>query len=314
VSSDGGAVWIQIDSLWYNDGGCVIGHPDSASVVISGGQTPAGNAGVSVSRNAGATWTRTSLSTGSADFCHALALAPAQSRTVYAGGLAGGTGAVYRSTDLGATWTRTAGSPPDTVFGLAVNPADAGLVLAATHDGLFRTTNAGANWTQVCARTGFRSVRFLPGSGELAAAGGDSGAVRSADAGVTWADISAGLGDVRVTCLEFVQRDGDALIAGTRGASCWLRDVSTGVEDARRVVRASTRAPTIVRGVLRIGSQPTADGSRPGIELLDAGGRHAMKLKPGENDVRRLAPGVYFVREAQAQAQTQAIRKVVVTE
>ena len=30
-----------------------------------------------------------------------------------------------------------------------------------------------------------------------------------------------------------------------------------------------------------------------------------MDLKPGANDVRALAPGVYFVREAQAQAQEQ---------
>jgi photosystem II stability/assembly factor-like uncharacterized protein len=311
VSSDGGAVWIQIDSLWYNDGGCVIGHPDSANVVISGGQTPAGNAGVSVSRNAGATWTRTSLSSGSADFCYALALAPAQSRTVYAGGLAGGTGAVYRSTDLGATWARTTGSPPDTVFGLAVHPADAGLVLAATHDGLFRTTNAGANWTQVCARTGFRSVRFLPGSGELAAAGGDSGAVRSTDAGVTWADISAGLEDVRVTCLEFAQRDGDALIAGTRGASCWLWDVSTGVKDAPRVVRASTRAPTIVRNTLFLPASNVPRGVSGA--LLDIGGRRVLDLHSGLNDVSGLAPGVYFIGgPASGNRGRGEVRKVVI--
>jgi hypothetical protein len=34
-----------------------------------------------------------------------------------------------------------------------------------------------------------------------------------------------------------------------------------------------------------------------------------LELKPGANDVRALAPGVYFVREAQAQAQ--AVRKIV---
>jgi hypothetical protein len=36
-----------------------------------------------------------------------------------------------------------------------------------------------------------------------------------------------------------------------------------------------------------------------------------MDLRPGANDVRALAPGVYFVRTAQAQAQ--AIRKIVIT-
>jgi hypothetical protein len=31
--------------------------------------------------------------------------------------------------------------------------------------------------------------------------------------------------------------------------------------------------------------------------LLDIGGRKVMELVPGPNDVSRLAPGVYFVRE-----------------
>jgi hypothetical protein len=32
-------------------------------------------------------------------------------------------------------------------------------------------------------------------------------------------------------------------------------------------------------------------------DLLDITGRKVMDLAPGENDIRHLAPGVYFVRE-----------------
>jgi len=39
-----------------------------------------------------------------------------------------------------------------------------------------------------------------------------------------------------------------------------------------------------------------------------------MDLLPGANDVWALAPGACFVRETQAQAQAQAVRKVVLTE
>jgi hypothetical protein len=39
-----------------------------------------------------------------------------------------------------------------------------------------------------------------------------------------------------------------------------------------------------------------------------------LDLHLGANDVRALAPGVYFVREVQAQAQAQAVRKIVLTE
>ena len=66
----------------------------------------------------------------------------------------------------------------------------------------------------------------------------------------------------------------------------------------------------MARGVLFL---PQATSLRPqAASLMDASGRKVMDLKPGANDVRALVPGVYFVREAQAQAQAQAIRKVVV--
>jgi hypothetical protein len=70
------------------------------------------------------------------------------------------------------------------------------------------------------------------------------------------------------------------------------------------------KGASVVRGVLNLGV-----GSRQNTayraELLDISGRKVLDLKPGANDVRALAPGVYFVREAQAQAQAQAVRKVV---
>ncbi|MCX6841192.1 MAG: sialidase family protein, partial [candidate division WOR-3 bacterium] len=49
--------------------------------------------------------------------------------------------------------------------------------------------------------------------------------------------------------------------------------------------------------------------------LLDIGGRKVLDLKPGANDVRALAPGVYFVREEPqaANSKPQPVRKVVVT-
>jgi len=62
-------------------------------------------------------------------------------------------------------------------------------------------------------------------------------------------------------------------------------------EDGRSNVR-TTRLPTIARGVLFM-----AEGSNPSI-LLDSDGRQVAVLQSGANDVRRLAPGVYFVRSA----------------
>jgi YVTN family beta-propeller protein len=86
----------------------------------------------------------------------------------------------------------------------------------------------------------------------------------------------------------------------------------TGVDDALRPASRSKPLPTIVRGVLCL-----ADDRGPGTgdlsALMDACGRKVLDLRPSANDVRALAPGVYFVRDAQAQAQVQAIRKIVIT-
>jgi len=301
--------------MWYNDGGSVIGHPDSANVVITGGQTPAGNLGVSVSRDAGATWSRVNLSSGAADFCYSLVLAPSQSRVVYAGGQASGAGAVYRSTDLGSTWARTSGSPPDTVFGMAVHPTDAAQVYAASPAGLFRTTNSGASWDNANAGTGFRSVRFFAGGSDTIVAAGDSGAVISTDGGATWTDMTVGIEGVRVSCLEFADRGGDVLIAGTRGASCWLWTINTGIgTETPNVEVRTTNAATIVCGVLFLNGDSPRTGTVPKTVLLDISGRKVLDLHTGENDVSGLAPGLYFVSQASgARRSASSETKVVLT-
>jgi hypothetical protein len=68
---------------------------------------------------------------------------------------------------------------------------------------------------------------------------------------------------------------------------------------------------TIVRGLLNL--QSATCNLQSEVVLLDPAGRRASSLVAGPNDVSRLPPGVYFVREAHAQAQAQATRKVVVT-
>ena len=64
---------------------------------------------------------------------------------------------------------------------------------------------------------------------------------------------------------------------------------------------------TVIRGVLVLRDCPRT-GTVPKSVLLDISGRKVLGLHPGANDVSRLSPGVYFVREAQ----TQAVRKVII--
>lgn len=86
----------------------------------------------------------------------------------------------------------------------------------------------------------------------------------------------------------------------------------SGVEGTKSDERAANAGPTVVRGGLRreVGSrQHTAFRA----ELLDITGRSVLELHPGANDVRNLAPGVYFVSERPAVGgQRLAVCKVVV--
>ena len=61
----------------------------------------------------------------------------------------------------------------------------------------------------------------------------------------------------------------------------------------------SGRAPSIVRGVLRMEDRGQMTGDR--TELLDAAGRNVLALHAGANDVSHVAPGVYFVRAGAGQ-------------
>jgi YVTN family beta-propeller protein len=86
-----------------------------------------------------------------------------------------------------------------------------------------------------------------------------------------------------------------------------LRDtLVVGIEERPTPIAPRTKpGATVVRGVLSVGAFSNQQSAFR-AELLDIAGRRVLDLHPGPNDVSHLAPGIYFVREAQA------VRKVVV--
>jgi hypothetical protein len=69
---------------------------------------------------------------------------------------------------------------------------------------------------------------------------------------------------------------------------------NVGAEESRQLTADSRQLPTVVRGVLWL--PPAASHKPQASNLLDAAGRKLIDLRPGANDVSRLAPGVYFVQ------------------
>ena len=102
-----------------------------------------------------------------------------------------------------------------------------------------------------------------------------------------------------------------AYVAGGGGLQI-IQFYGAGIEETPNAEVRTTNTATVARGILRL---PASSVERSASSvLLDISGRKVLDLRPGPNDVRALAPGVYFVRVAHAQAQAQAVRKVVITE
>ncbi len=104
--------------------------------------------------------------------------------------------------------------------------------------------------------------------------------------------------------------DGRVFAVRTNAFSVYRED-PPGVEEMPNVEVRMPNA-TIVRGVLWL-SETSGVGRGAFSVLLDITGRRVMDLAPGENDVRFLAPGVYFVRVASGvERRAASVRKVVV--
>jgi len=164
--------------------------------------------GVFKSIDGGATWTaaRSGLPQ---DFAYHLQIDPQNDGTVYAGTING----VFKTTDAGKTWTRANFELAATVvITLAIdpqNPATVYVVVMESHglsgtgdNGLFKSTNGGANWTQMNSGLSATSVRAIAIDREdpyTIYAAVDAGLFKKTDGGTNWA--SAGFSDNYVSSL-----------------------------------------------------------------------------------------------------------------
>ena len=100
---------------------------------------------------------------------------------------------IFESKDGGSTWTRmpsTAGSAFHFVNRIAISPKDNKVMLVATMDGIYRTTDAGATFSKRTSDFAF-DVRFHPTDDKQAIAGVRDGVPRySTDGGLTWSNAS----------------------------------------------------------------------------------------------------------------------------
>ncbi|MGI8916606.1 MAG: hypothetical protein ACR2JY_23005 [Chloroflexota bacterium] len=128
----------------------------------------------------------------------ALTLDPTNSAVIYAGTNPNSDGGVWKSSDNGATWTQqNSGLPSGSgVYDLAATPGSSTTFYAAvgaspTTTSLYKTTNAGANWSALSGVSAVSSIDVSPTNANLVVVDGSGGLYRSTDAGGTFAQIGA---------------------------------------------------------------------------------------------------------------------------
>jgi hypothetical protein len=145
--------------------------------------------------------------------------------------------------------------------------------------------------------------------------------LHSSDGGASWDSIdtlvsgssspTAPFIDIAGSILHVIWRD----MRDGHGAIYYKRNPTgnVGVAETMNDKRGTMNVgPTIVRGVLFLDGDCPRTGTVPKAALLNIAGRKTADLRPGPNDVSRLTPGVYFVRQALGvERSASRVRKVV---
>jgi hypothetical protein len=161
--------------------------------------------------------------------------APGANRNAMAYGAAGAPDVAYvgRGTQVfrrdGAAFVATGALPAGAaaVTDVALDPNDPDRVFAIDDDQVFRSIDGGATWTDVTGNLttisgrDFRTIEFIPRGGvDLVAVGTRSGVFFAGAANDTWASLGAGIPDVLVFDLRWIESQ-NRLIAGTLGRGVW---------------------------------------------------------------------------------------------
>ncbi|HUH07654.1 MAG TPA: hypothetical protein VML96_07595, partial [Egibacteraceae bacterium] len=231
VSTHEGLIRIGADGQWRyvsaddHDFMGFRAHPSDAGVLYSSGHPAAGSGlrnpvGFMISRDGGATWEPIALE-GAADF-HAMAVQSGDGDVIY-----GWSGGLHFSDDAGASWERMPAEALEQAggaLGLAVHPADADEVLAATRAGLLRSRDGGRSFEPVLAGAAVTAVEFVPGDADrLVAYVADPprGLVRSEDGGQSWTELGWALDGDAAGHIAIHPQDPEDIYVATYGESLY---------------------------------------------------------------------------------------------
>ena len=169
-------------------------HPTDSNTIYAG----AAAGGIWKSIDGGNSWTVNSDSLPTLGVS-AIAITKQNPNIMYFGsgdrdaGDAAGYG-VFKSTNAGTTWfIQNTGMGNRKVGRLIIDPNNPNVLIAACEGGIYRTVNAGANWTLVLSGSFFKDIVFKPNNSKVVYASNNGLIYRSMDNGITWTNLSNGL-------------------------------------------------------------------------------------------------------------------------
>ena len=268
ISTDGGTTW----NPTCPTGDCSAGDnaefiaplvedPNNHSTVYSG------QAHLWQTRNAGAATPWKNIGPNDlSQSISAVAVAPANSNTVYAGAADGEVEVTTNALSTAPTWTTrvpatctTAPLNPactgGSITGIAVDPTVSTTVYvsesgfqAGQQYHLFKSIDGGATWKDISTtlpNVPFESVTVAPTNGSLLFAGADQGVYTSTDGGANWSLLGTGLPNTAVFQLIATPVVGSItgvqLTAFTHGRGAWRTTVSAATPTAARAARFAVR-------------------------------------------------------------------------
>ncbi len=276
---------------------------------------------VSKSTNGGTTWERDTLTTAYS-MCYALAIDRTNSNVVYAGGY---NGYLFKTTNGGVNWVLSNSGISGTIYDIKVGSTKANNLYAGTSSGVFKSTNAAANWTNTGLSADVQAVLINPSNENEIYAATNAGIYKSTNGGGAWTLMNNGLFNTNTTSLGIYPNNW--LFCGTNGAGMYRWSLQVGAEevdaknDIKKISLQVSPNPFKKRLEIRyeipdvrfeMENEPISPISYPisaGLKIYDVTGRMIRKwdyetirqsnriIWDGTDDSgRKLPSGIYFVK------------------
>ncbi len=104
---------------------------------------------------------------------------------------------IFKSTNGGTSWTLSGLTSVSRFYRLIINPDNPNILIVSSTSGIYRSIDAGANWTLVSSESNIRDLEFMPGNTSIVYASKMSSNViffKSTDGGASFSNSGVGTG------------------------------------------------------------------------------------------------------------------------